>query len=344
MEIKASLLSSLRLVLYFICVSVLSCLVFGIIYMLYNLCENMVAGQSLLFDMNLFLEGLFVVTPFVFMFGSLLMVLNLVRHPADSLAVMVVYGLISVCLWLLLIPRVVRADVALYDANAPSAVRGLPSASYFRPDGDQVFYYAKITASSDNAAANNAGTGTVTGICMDTAKNNVSDVYTFSGLELSRSHSQFTDTLIQGSLDMPPVLGILVQKFAALNVILKKCATQGRGYWLCFSSMGLALIAVFGLRYVSKWRLVNVMLAICVTIGVVVFNLQGYTSKSFISVTDAVNGVFGKIGLFKKMAAVGNLPVVFCNIIVFILLVVLGFVFELNHRKQLDPESGEMSL
>ena len=111
MEIKASLLSSLRLVLYFICVSVLSCLVFGIIYMLYNLCENMVAGQSLLFDMNLFLEGLFVVTPFVFMFGSLLMVLNLVRHPADSLAVMVVYGLISVCLWLLLIPRVVRADV-----------------------------------------------------------------------------------------------------------------------------------------------------------------------------------------------------------------------------------------
>lgn len=334
MEIKASLLSSFRLVLYFICVLVLGCALFGVIYMVYNLCENMVAGQSLLFDMNLFLEGLFVVTPFVLMFSALLMVLYLVRHPIDSLAVLVVYGLLCVCVWLVCIPRVVKADVAFYGTDAPSAARGIPSASYFRPDGERIFYYTKISG-ADNK---------VTGICLNTDLDSTSDVYTFSALELSGRQDQFTDSLIQGSLAMPPVLSILVKKLAAMNVVLKKCATRGTGYWLCFSSMGLALIAVIGLRYVSKWRLVDVMLVICVTTGIIAFNLLGYTNSSFAAVSDSVNGVLNKLGLFRKLTAVGNPSVVFCNILIFIVLTAAAVIFERGHQKQLSAESGDVSL
>ncbi len=142
----------------------------------------------------------------------------------------------------------------------------------------------------------------------------------------------FTDSLIQNTIEMPPSLSIIVRYVLDFFIILSKCAQASFGYWLCFATMALPLLAVVALRRFSQWRLVSVITIIFVTFGVIAFNIAGYVNPAVVSVEDTINGVLTKIPPLAALAKLGNPCVVLANIIVFLILVAAFFAFEFKNR------------
>ncbi|MBR1911110.1 MAG: hypothetical protein IJ828_02010 [Treponema sp.] len=299
--------------------------------MIYTLCQNLVAGQTLSFDFNLFMEGFLLFSPVIFIFGAMLMTFFFIRHPCHAVLPLICYCVLYVASWLFVIPAVSKVNTSTYETYIEAKTKDMPSSGYFRRNKDKIVYYSYVNETYNS----------VTGMCIDSnlAENNV---YTFSSLTMSHKKTAFTDSLIQNSIDMPPVIAITAQKILELSLVLRKCAEQSFGsfhafaYWLCFASMGLALLGVIGLRHVSRWRLVNTLFVAMVTLGILVGNTMGYVNPVMVGIEKSFNDVFAKIGIFKPLCAVGNPFIVFCNIFVFIILLFLFFFFEKNSRNLED--------
>lgn len=322
MKIKENIIESLKLIFYYVCICIFLCVCSSILYMIYTLCQNLVAGQSLSFDINLFMEGFFLFSPVMFIFGAMFMVFFFIRHPCHFVLPIVCYCVLYVVSWLFIIPSVAKTNTSSYETYIEAKTKDMPSSGYFRRNNDKIFYYSYVNEDSNSAS----------GLCIDS---NLSDnnVYTFNSLKMSHKKSAFTDSLIQDSIDMPPAIAITVQKIMELSIVLKKCASQSFGYWLCFASMGLALMGVIGVRHVSQWRLVNVLLVAGITLGIIVGNTLGYVNPAMVGFEKSFNIFFDKIGLLRRLGSVGNPFIIFCNIFIFIILLVVFFVFERKHRE-----------
>ncbi|MCR5762510.1 MAG: hypothetical protein K6G00_03920 [Treponema sp.] len=327
MKIKENIIESLKLVIYYTCLCIFLCVCSSVLYMIYTLCQNLVAGQNLSFDFNLFMEGFFLFTPVVFIFGAMFMTFFFIRHPYHYVMPIICYCVLYVISWLFIIPSVSKINTSSYETYIEAKTKDMPSSGYFRRNEDKILYYSSVSE-SDNS---------VTGLCIDSSlvKNNV---YTFSSLKMSHKKTAFTDSLIQNSIDMPPVIAITAQKLLELSLVLRKCASQAFGgrrsfsYWLCFATMGLALLGVIGLRNVSRWRLVNMLFVAVTTLAIIVGNTLGYVNPIMVGIEKSFNDVFSKVCIFKSLCSVGNPFIMFCNIFVFIVLAALFFIFEKNSR------------
>ena len=331
MDIKENIIESLKLIFFYACVCIFFCFCASVLSMIYTLCQNLVAGQSLSFDFNMFMEGFLLSAPVVFIFGAMMMTFFFIRHPCRSVLPLICYCLLYVSSWLFIIPSVSKVNTTTYETYIEAKTKDMPSAGYFRRNKDKIVYYSYVNE-LDNS---------VSGLCIDSnlVENNV---YTFSSLKMSHKKTAFTDSLIQNSIAMPPAISITVQKVLELSLVLRKCAMQSFGsfhafsYWLCFASMGLALLGVIGLRNVSEWRLVNMLIVAMATLAIIVSNILGYVNPVMVGIEKSFNDVFARIGIFKSLCAVGNPFIMLYNIFVFILLLVLFFVFEKNNRNLED--------
>ncbi len=321
MNLKQSLLSSLKLVIFYVCISVVICTALAAVYMIYTLCINMVAGQQLAFDIQLFLDGVLLFLPLVLVLQAMFMTFWMIRHPESTLIPLVFYALIYIASWLFVLPATVKIFPYSTSKYNGKMLSDKPSAGYFRNSTDKIFYYSAIDAES--AVAN--------GFCVDTLKPS-GNVYTFSNVRLSQKRTVFTDSLIQNTIEMPPSLSIIVRYVLDFFIILAKCSQGGGGYWLCFATMALPLLAVVALRRFSQWRLVSVISIIFVTFGVMSFNIAGYVNPSVVSVEDTINGVLTKIPPLAALSKFGNPCVVLANIIVFLVLTTAFFAFEFKNR------------
>ncbi len=322
MNFKHSLISSLNIILYYVCINVVLCAGLAVVYMVYNLCISLVAGQQLYFDALLFIDGILLFEPLVMILSALLMAFFMIRHPDQSILPLIVYALLYVSLWIFCIPGVVKCDFTAVDKYTQMKIEAEPSDGYFRKNEGMIFYYSDV----------NHDTKLLNGLCIDTGKKG-NNVYTFSNLELAKNQTVFVDSLIQDTIAMPASLAICVNFGNELCLIMRKCAKSSFAYWLCFASMGLPLLAVVALRYFSKWRLVNVVAIFIVTSGVLVLNVLGYTSPAFVSVESVINGTICKAPFMKSLCSVGNPCIVISNILIFIVLVILFFVFEAREAK-----------
>lgn len=321
MNIKQSLISSLKLIVFSVCISVVMSTALAAVYMIYMLCVNMVAGQQLAFDIQLFLEGLLLFLPLVLVLQAMLMTLFMIRHPESTVLPLAFYAAVYIAAWLFVLPAVVKTAPYGGSRYVGEHFSDKPSAGYFRNTADKILYYSSI----------DAGTSLANGMCVDTQKP-AGNVFTFSNVALSQKRTVFTDSLIQNTIEMPASLSILVRYVQDFFVILAKCARESFGYWLCFASMALPLLAVVSLRRFSQWRLVSVISIIFVSIGVLVFNVLGYVNPAVVSVEDSINGVLTKIPPLKSLAEFGNLCVMLVNIIVFLILTAAFFAFEFKNR------------
>ena len=95
MNIKQSLLSSLKLIVFYVCMSAFMCMALAAVYMVYTLCINMVAGQQLSFDIKLFLEGVLIFLPFVLVLQAMFMTLWMIRHPESTVIPIAIYAALS---------------------------------------------------------------------------------------------------------------------------------------------------------------------------------------------------------------------------------------------------------
>ena len=329
MNIKQSLISSLKLIVFYVCISIVMCAALASVYMIYMLCINMVAGQQLAFDMQLFLDGVLLFLPLVLVLQAMFMTLWMIRHPESALLPVVFYAVIYIASWLFVLPATVKSSPYDGSAYVGEHFSDKPSAGYFRTSADKILYYSSID--QETARAN--------GMCVDTQKPS-GNVYTFSNVVLSQKRTVFTDSLIQNTIEMPPTLSILVHYVQEFFLILVKCARGSFGYWLCFATMALPLLAVVSLRRFSQWRLVSVISIIFVSIGVIVFNILCYVNPAVVAVESSINGLLTKIPPLKSLSEFGNPCVMFANIIFFCILTAAFFAFEFKNRTFMEGESG----
>ncbi len=331
MDMKHSLVQSLKLVAYWIIASIVMSALLAAIYMIYMLNLNLVAGERLAFDAKLYAEGILLFTPLVLMSSAVMLSFHMIRHPVSSVIPLIAYAVICVSSWIFLIPGIASYNSQNLTSYIEKSLGSDPSAGYFRRNGDKIVFYSSV----------NKQTRLVNGLCIDTsdAGNNVR---TFSYLGIPKKQSGYTDSLIQNSVEMPPALKILVKDGSRLLALTQECARRSFGCWLCFATMGLALLGVVSLRGISKWRLVNVMLIVGVTIGVLWLNVLGYTNDKFAAVENTVNNGLSNIPGIRSLAVVGNPVMMLCNVLIFIVLVVVFFcVSAMQKRRGEDADEDE---
>lgn len=279
----------------------------SLIYMIYSLCTGLVAGQGFsVFNMDLFTSGLFLSAPIVIILSSIFMVLYFIRHRASGKGIFIVFGVIYAVMWIVILPLTIISyrnyQAEIIKSDKPVVL----SPGYFRDNGNQVFYYSKI--SDQNVAS---------GVCIDkytTEKN----FRTFKNVQLPYT-AKFKDPLIQESVKIPLLLKISVVAVNELNRIMDFFAGNGILSWLCFCTMGAAIFCVAFIRNVSKWRLVNVCTIVFMTLAIVVFNVLILSDGLIHSMAQRINDVSG---LSDKY----NLSMMIFNVLVAVILVVFSIV------------------
>ena len=126
----------------------------AVIFTVYQTCTMIVSGSPLpFFSLSFFLLGLLEAFPVCVMLTAIFVPLYAVRHPeAEIVPAFAVYLALSFLSWGLLLPL----HAAFAEKNVPSISAmqkkhfDLPSAGYFRQEGDAVLYLAAVE-SAENA-------------------------------------------------------------------------------------------------------------------------------------------------------------------------------------------------
>lgn len=337
MKTQSSLSIAIKLVIFYLCVLIAGTVMCAVVYTIYSLCTSLVAGQGLpSFDFSYFLNGIFIFTPVVLIVSGVLMCLYLIRNSSPSWLPLIVYALLSVASWCLLMPL----NFSLYNRIATQAGGQHPqgtageeqaghllkepdvvlSPGYFRHEGDNIIFYYSFVDEKN----------VVDGVCIvpDAKTHNVQ---TFSGVALPVK-ADFSDNIIKDTVDMPRSVSTLVTHFRLFIQIAFEAFTGGFMAWLCFATISVALLSVAGLRHLSKWRLINVLLLICATVCIVVFNIFSYENSVLDTAKQAVNSKMGFLPLKNPFAAL-------CNIAVFVIFTVLGLIIDIHRKSETDPDA-----
>src|SRR5574344_725477 len=276
--------TSLKLIPAFLAIGIIGTAIGACLYMVYAACTFLVAGESLaVFSVSLFLRGVFLSFPVCMTVSAMLLTLYLVRHPALPVIPLCMYMALVAAAWLVFIPLC----TTLSHSYAPKEVQAVEQRSmspgFFRHENGYLFYYSRVAYDKS-----------VDGVCVDNA-NNDGKVYTFEGLPLAQTKKDFSDSLIEETIAMPKMFTMLMKVIEILESSGRDAWNAGFVWWLCFSSLGLALLSVVGLRRVTSWRLLNTFVIIFATIGIVVLNALYYGTTFLGGVPSIVESWFSKL-------------------------------------------------
>ncbi len=277
--------------------------------MVYNLCANMVTGDAYIsFSGELFFHGILFFAPIVVIFIGMFLVLSMIRHNIHSISAMVVYGVLLLLSWLFIIPMGNNYILALESYESENLRNTQLSPGFFRSYGDDSVYFSGVT---DNEL--------YSGVLISSADDTM---YTFKDMTVESIDEQFfADTLVQSNVDMPVFMNSLVEMYKIFYEISKSASLAGIGSWLCFATIGLALISVIALKDISHYRLVNALLVLYCSLIIVVFNIFGY-QPSFISpLVDGANNFLRKLIVLRNIS---NPFVMLCNILFAMILCGVG--------------------
>ena len=326
---KSPLITAINLILYYIVVMIVGTLGCAVIFTVYKLCTHLVAGQGLGISFNAiyFKRGIFLFAPVIFMLSNALMVFYLIRHSSRSWLPLLVYVALYALSWLILVPIDFTLEKKFLEKpttiNFQKSVTEL-SPGYFRTtgedsaSGDQIWYYSKV--SELNVA---------TGLC----KNN-DNIYTFNNLKLS-SNSDFSDPLIKKTVEMNSRISYIAKKALILLNLARAAFFAGTLQWINFLTIALALLSVAGLRHISSWRLVNVLMIICFALAVFTFNIECYTGTIFSLPQKFFTDLFGGLPFLV------NPFVSICNVFLFIVFTSLGFIIDIRRKGDFDSQALE---
>lgn len=294
------------------------------IYMLWNLCTFMVSGEGLTgISFVLFCRGLLISFPIVVALESMMLTLFLIRHPDKPAFSIIMYLILNLCGWLLLVPLQNKVFLKFQEKYSSNFVSMNISAGYFRKSGNEVLFFSKV----DN------GFGDGASINLESNSNNVS---IFKNQPLPGSNSIFRDSLIEKAIPTP----VVFNKVLWINNVLLNAArfalNNGYSYWLCFASIGLALLSVIGIRNCSKWRLLNTNLVVLFTVIILAFNAVFYGTKLFANVSPVVNGWFAWI------PGTENWFIVTVNGIFGVSMLVAGLIIDICKTKKEKARDYEM--
>lgn len=254
----------------------------AVLYMIYNMCSTLVAGQGFAaFNLAFFTQGLFLCLPFIFVVCPAFIAFYCIRNKRIGFIPVVVFSVIYIAIWIFVQPFIIRSGIQKASKSSYIIHREPLSKGYFRNVTDRyVFYYSSVD--EEHVAS---------GICID--KNaSTENVYTFKDIELPNSAAIFTDSLIQTSIEIPQVTQICIRYIANYLGIVTLEVSTGFISWLIFSSMALLLCSLMFLKNFSRWRFVNVILILTLSLIVIYINVDILSFGRLYLVTERINSIF----------------------------------------------------
>ena len=231
---------------------------------------NLVVGTRLSpFSASLFVKGLFLSLPLSSVVALLLVLLHQIRHNSRSLPLFLVYVALHALTWLLVVPQALRLSLA-YDMR-PGVAKSVVSPGYFREDGGLVYYWAKLGED-----------GTGDGLRIDPygiyGTAGAVEPLRHAALPQRQEQSVFADALIGSALKTPRVVESPLAIYLYLLYQARDAASRAYGAWLAFASLGLSMLAIYALGWLSSWRLLNAFVVMVAGVCVVFLNYALYAS------------------------------------------------------------------
>ncbi|WP_407428378.1 hypothetical protein [Treponema sp.] len=245
-------------------------LVFATLFLLScNLSMFVTDLSSPFFSLHFFTIGLLISFPIVCILVQVLLILYSIRHPEKhllSLALYFVFGLLS---WLVFIPTDMQLLTKYYDGHDILSARTTAvSSGVFREEENGVFYYSRIDESYN-----------ADGLFIDTTGflDSDSTVLPFFDVPVNNNSAYpYSDVLIKNSLQPPALVKYPLAVYNALLTAAEYSSSLGFLSWLCFATLGLALLSVYGCQFASSWKLANVSLVLAVTMTILFVNYLYY--------------------------------------------------------------------
>ena len=92
-------------------------------------------------------------------------------------------------------------------------------------------------------------------------------------------------------------------------------------------------MSVAGSRHLSSWRIVNVIVILFLTFGILTFNVINY-EQSFITPIQLYFNSY-----LEKFIKIGNPFLMVCNFLLAIILFVIGLVIDIKRKKEIKGQA-----
>lgn len=249
--------SMLYLFIVFLVVCVFGTAACAAVFMLYSDLTLCVVGKAYsILSLPFFVQGAFRSFPAVSVSALLSVIFYSIRHRSQKIPALVVYVVLGAATWFFLVPAAFTASTEyspLFDGTPQSHVI---SEGFFRKEKNVVYYYSKIRGdTADGFMVRPDGVPSV-----------------FSNEKLIKSDSTYADSLVQNEVEIPMIVAVPLRAYDSLVIRAKEQLGAGVGGFIAYASLALAMLAVFSLQFVSRWRMVNAFSVLAGGIAVLAAN------------------------------------------------------------------------
>ncbi len=243
-------------------------IIMSTIYMLGSDLMTVVSGQNInFFSVPFFMAGVQTSFPMVCIVSGLLIILYLIRHPGNQILSAVIYAALTVLTWGILIP-IDLAAINNSDFSVTDYRKTISSTGVFRSERAGVYFLSKIT---DDGYADGAFID-VNGFSSQEGK-----IVNFEKLKINNDDAfPYSDILIKNSIEPPKFVTFPLSVYASLLSVGVNSWAKGLGEWLCFATLAFALIATYGVQFVSSWKLTNAISVIMAELALIFLNYAYY--------------------------------------------------------------------
>ena len=320
-EMKRAL--SLGIVFFGSCI--VGTILFAVLFMFSCDLSMFVTGlSSSFFSLHFFLTGLLIAFPLACIISQVLFVLYLIRHHGGMLLPLIMHIVFGLMIWLLFIPVDLHL-ISRYGSDDISTRVSETSAGVFRKEDHGIFYYSRVSEE-----------GLTDGIFIDTSGflGQEGSVIPFFDVPFNNESAfPYSDIIIKNSIQPPAIVTFPLTIYGAVLTAAQYSESSGFLHWLAFASMGLALIAVFGVQFASSWKLASASSVVSTAIAIIFINYLYYMN--------IMPGLFKEISAKLSQVFGAKDPlIILINLFLFVLLVVFG-VFMGIYRERGDGLIGD---
>ena len=283
---------------------------FAILFMFScNLTSFVTGVSSSFFSLNFFMTGILTSLPLVCVIVHVLLIFYLIRHPSQRIISTVLYAALGVLSWLIIIPADLNL-MAHYEKDTVNTRVEKTSAGVFRKEENGVYYYSRIYETPENFITKNPSKivlykqknpnqqaepkktdlakkdsqknqmgALADGIFIDTVglSNKEEAIIPFFAQPVkNESAFPYSDILIKNSLEPPFLVTYPLAIYNALLTSASYASSLGFFAWLLFASLGLTLLSIYGVQFLSSWKFANVISVIFALVVVVLANYFYY--------------------------------------------------------------------
>lgn len=299
---------------------------FASIFMISADLTTVVTGQNIsFFSLPFFLEGIQLSFPLACMVSFVLLIMYLIRHPGKQIAAMITYAVLGILTWTVMLPIDLKSFETSDDVVA-KARKLTTSTGVFRKEGRGVYLFTNINED-----------GTVAGVYIDV--NGFSDpdgnVLTFERLEVQNENAfPYSDVLIKDSIQPPQFVTYPLAVYSSILIAAENSCSKGFFSWLCFASIGFALLSVYGIQFFSSWKLASALNVLTAALVIVFINYFYYIDFYPNALKEFSN-------FLSKYLTVNDPLIVFINILLGILMILYGIAMGF-YRNKLPDGSEEV--